>query len=186
MKKLLFTLIGLLASLTYADKVDCALETAAKLRAERRYAEAIAVLEAIMPDVPDERLRPFMNILAKPYWMEPQKAEEYLRSALLAPCSDPTDRARTYYQLGLVLQQQKMRDKAVDALKLALLETNAHPALLMSVYSSLSEIAEEEGNKLEALKHCRTALACGKRIRYKVDLSALEKRLVTLEKETNK
>lgn len=184
-KNIVFSLLCLAAA-AFADQTDDVMTKANQLRKQKKPAEAVKILEAALPDVPDARLREFMNFYAKPYYIAPEKGEEIIRRALLASSKDPTTRARTYYQLGLFLAIRKKYDEAVDAWKQALLENHAHPALLMSVNAELSDLLKKQGDKAGALKYCRAALKQAKLIRYKVDYSWLEKKLAALEKENAK
>ena len=184
MKKRFFVFSLLcLAAAVFADRTDDVMAKANQLRKQKKNAEAVTLLEAALPEVPDGRLREFMNFYAKPYYIAPEKGEEIIRRALLAQSKDPTTRARTYYQLGLFLAIRKKYDDAVDAWKMARLENHAHPALLMSVNADLSDLLKKQGDKAGALIYCRAALKQAKLIRYKVDYSWLEKKLAALEKE---
>ena len=184
-KVIVFSLLCLAAAV-FADQTDDAMNKANQLRKQKKHEEAVKILEAALPDVPDARLREFMNFYAKPYYIAPDKGEEIIRRALLTSSKDPTTRARTYYQLGSFLSIRKKYDEAIDAWKQALLENNAHPALLMSVNSELSDLLKKQGDKAGALIYCRAALKQAKLIRYKVDYSWLEKKLTALEKENQK
>ncbi len=187
MKKtvIVFSLLCLAAAV-FADQTDDVMTKASQLRKQKKNAEAVKLLEAALPEIPDGRLREFMNFYAKPYYIAPERGEEIIRRALLAQSKDPTTRARTYYQLGLFLAIRKKYDDAIDAWKMARLENHAHPALLMSVNADLSDLLKKQGDKAGALIYCRAALKQAKLIRYKVDYSWLEKKLAALEKENQK
>ena len=140
--------------------------------------------------VEDEMLKPpeirlLLNTFAAGYlWSaRPDFALMLLQQAQNQECPKTSNEYfRTFYYMAAIYMRKNQPQAAIEVLNNVMVLKGLHPANYYSGNMTLGSAYEKLGKKEEALKHYRTALENGKKVKYKFSYAAAEKAIERLSK----